>query len=102
MITAGNISKAATAAKSVGRTMQTSENVALAEQDLQKEQEELQLLRAALTQETDELTTRYDAANLKLESIELKPTKTNINVRLVGLLWLPLAKDNLGVLTKAY
>ncbi len=99
---AGNISKAATAAKSVGRTMQTSEIVAMAEQDLQKEQEELQQLHDALTKETEELTARYDAANLKFESVELKPTKTNINVRLVGLLWLPLAKDNLGVLTKAY
>ena len=102
LLSAGNISKAATAAKSVGRTMQSSESVEIANEKLQTAQNELQILHDKLKKETDELTERYESGNLKLESVELKPTKTNINVRLVGLIWLPLAKDKLGTLTKAY
>jgi hypothetical protein len=101
-ITAGTISKAATAAKSVGRTMQTSENVGIAQEKLQTAQAEFQDLHDKLKKETDELTDRYESGSVKLESVELKPTKTNINVRLVGLVWLPLAKGKLGELKKAY
>lgn len=97
-----NIGKAATAAKSVGRTMQSGENVEIAQQKLQAAQAELQELHDQLKKETDALSERFDPAIIKLESAELKPNKTNINVRLVGLAWLPFAKDKLGALTKVY
>jgi hypothetical protein len=102
ILTTGNISKVATAAKSVGRTMQTSENVEIAQQKLQSAQAELDDLHDKLKKEIDELKEQYESGNLKLESVELKPTKSNINVRLVGLVWLPLAKNAVGMLTKAY
>jgi Skp family chaperone for outer membrane proteins len=102
VVTAGNISKAATAAKSVGRTMQQSQNVENAQQNLDAEKLKLQELHDTMQAEVDAITESADAAKLQLETAEIKPTKTNISVRLVGLVWLPFARGDKGTLDKAY
>lgn len=102
VVTVGNISKAATAAKSVGRTMQQSESVEIAQQNLQKAQDDLQALHDAMNKAVEELTAKFEAGKLELKNIEIKPTKSNIAVRLVGLVWLPFARDDKGALSAAY
>ena len=39
-------------------------------------------------------------ASETLETVELRPTRTNINVRLLALVWLPFTRDAMGLLMK--
>ncbi|MBX7103450.1 MAG: DUF853 family protein [Gemmataceae bacterium] len=102
VVTAGNISKAATAAKSVGRTMQQSQNAENAQQNVDAEKQKLQELHDTMQAEIDAISESADAAKLQLETAEIKPTKANISVRLVGLVWLPFVRGDKGTLDRAY
>lgn len=92
VITSGNIGKAATAAKGVGRSMQAGEEVSRAMSDLEAERQKLTELEGKLQEEVDRLTGAYEVGNVKFDTIEVKPTKANITVRVVGLAWLPSAE----------
>lgn len=54
-------------------------------EDLAKEMENLQ---AGLEDEIARIAAEYDVSNLKLETETLKPTKTNVKVETVALLWM--------------
>ena len=43
-----------------------------------------------------------DASTAALETISIKPKKTNINVRMFTLAWAPYAKDSSGELKPAW
>ena len=43
-----------------------------------------------------------DPSTESFETIELRPSKTNINVRLVSLVWLPFTRDAAGIVKPAY
>jgi hypothetical protein len=93
VISSGNIGKAATAAKGVGRSVQAGEEVARAEADLEAERQKLAGLEAELQAEVDRLSIEYEVGGVKFGTVEIKPTKANITVRLVGLAWLPSAES---------
>jgi hypothetical protein len=46
-------------------------------------------LQAGLEDEIARIGAEYDVSNLKLETETLKPTKTNVKVEMVALLWMP-------------
>jgi hypothetical protein len=50
--------------------------------------QEMEMLQAGLEAEISRLAKEYDAANLKLEKETLRPTRTNVKVELVALLWM--------------
>ncbi len=84
-----NVNKAATAAKSAGRASQQGSDVDRAKASLETYQADLEELQQEMQTELDALAASYDAANEKLETIELRPKKTDINVKIFALLWLP-------------
>ena len=49
---------------------------------------EMEILQAGLEAEISRLAQEYDTANLKLEKETLKPTRTNVKVETVALLWM--------------
>jgi hypothetical protein len=49
-----------------------------------------------------ELQARTDPATEVLETIEMRPKRTNITVQLVTLVWAPSRLDNLGNSTPAW
>ncbi|MFL5327422.1 MAG: ATP-binding protein [Gemmataceae bacterium] len=102
VLTATNINKATSAMKSASRTIQQSDDVSRALGNVEAEKAKLDELNAALKAEMDALTVKYEVAGEKLESVELKPTKTNITIKLVSLVWLPYFRDAVGALTKGY
>lgn len=102
VVTAGNISKAATAARSASRTLQQNQSVEAAQENLDVERQKLEDLHAQMTREIDEMTARLNDANVTLETKEIKPTKTNISVRLFGLAWAPFVVDDKGIATPAF
>ncbi len=85
------VSRAATAARGLGRTRQEAADVERAQQNLRLAEQELTALESELAAEVEALQGRYDAAAEPLEPVPLKPRKADVEVRRLALAWLPTA-----------
>lgn len=101
-ISATNIGKATTAIRGAGRAIKESQDVGQAEENASVLQQQLADLEAQFKAETELLVATTDPLLEKLETLSLKPTKTNIAVKLVALAWTPNWQDRTGVLTAAW
>ena len=101
-ISASNIGRATTAVRSAGRVMKESKDVGVAEENVAALQQQLADLEAQFKSECDSLAASTDPLNEKLETISIKPTKANIAVKLVALVWTPHWRDESGSLTAAW
>ncbi len=101
-ISVSTVGKAATTMRGVGRAMDQSGDVTRAGETVEAIQQQLNDLDAQFRSETDALASTIDPATEPLESFELRPSKTNINVRLVAMVWLPFTRDAIGMVTPAY
>jgi hypothetical protein len=100
-ITATNISKAATAMKGVGRSMEQARDVARAGETVEAIKQQLASLDEEFQAEAAKIEAGHDAAAGNFETIELRPSKTNITVKLVALAWTPHVRDASGQLVPA-
>ena len=98
----GTVGKAATTMRGVGRAMDQSGDVARAGETVEALQRQLTELDEQFRAENDALTGALDSATTNLEKVELRPGKSNIQVRLVALVWLPFTRDAAGNLKPAY
>ncbi|MBH0204900.1 MAG: hypothetical protein HP498_03615 [Nitrospira sp.] len=101
-ISASNIGRATTAIRSAGRVMKESQDVGAAEENVAALQQQLADLEAQFKSESDALAAATDPLNEKLETISVKPTKANIAVKLVALVWAPHWRDRNGQLIQAW
>ena len=101
-ISATNIGRATTAIKSAGRVMKESQEVGQAEENVAVLQQQLADLEAQFKTESEALAVATDPLNETLETISIKPTKSNIAVKLVTLAWTPYWRDSKGVTTPAW
>ena len=88
-ISAGNIGKATTAIRGAGRAMKESKDVSQAEDNVAALQQQLAALEAEFKAEADALAAATDPLTEKLETLSLKPSKSNISIKLVALVWVP-------------
>ncbi len=88
-LSTGNISRAASAARGVGRSAKEASDVGRAEEAVEAVEQQLAELQLAFKSELDSIEARLDAATEELEKIELKPKKTGITVKAVVLAWEP-------------
>ncbi len=86
---AGNISRAATAARGVGRSAKESGDVGRAEENADSLRDRLAEMQTEFQSELDAAGSASDAAAENLEKVELKPKKSGITVRAVVLAWEP-------------
>ena len=101
-VSVGTMGKAATTMRSAGRAMGQAGDVGRAQETVEAVQQQLQELEAQFQAEVSAATTAADTANEPLETVDLRPTRTNINVRLLALVWLPFTRDAMGLLNRAY
>lgn len=101
-ISATNIGRATTAIRSAGRVLKESKDVSQAEENIAALHQQLSDLEAQFKSESEALAAANDPLTEKLETISIKPTKTNIAVKLVTLAWTPYWRDQKGVLTPAW
>jgi len=101
-ISPSNIGRATTAIRSAGRVLKESKDVGLAEENVAALQQQLADLESQFKSESEALASATDPLNEKLETISIKPTKSNIAVKLVSLAWIPHWRDNEGRLTAAW
>ncbi len=102
VMSAGNISKAATAMKGVERSTKESGVVARAQENVGALQQQLADLEDKVKAETDELGSRLEAMADDVQQISLKPKKTNVTVKAVMLVWAPMSKGDGGELAPAW
>jgi hypothetical protein len=85
----GTVGRAGTAARGVGRTMKESQDVARADENIQALQKQLADLDAQFQSETGAISGRIDPTTEPLETIAIRPKKTDVTVRALALGWTP-------------
>ena len=78
-----------TAIRGAGRAMKESKDVSQAEDNVAALQQQLAALEAEFKAEADALAAATDPLTEKLETLSLKPSKSNISIKLVALVWVP-------------
>ena len=101
-ISASNIGRATTAIRGAGRAIKESQDVGQAEENVAALQQQLADLESQFKSESETLAAATDPLNEKLESIAIRPSKSNIAIKLVALAWTPFWRDNRGALTQAW
>ncbi len=81
------VTAVATAARGVGRSFQERQDVGRADETIGALQKQLDDLNAQLEQEVVALQQRFDPAAGELETVSLKPRKTDVETRMLVLAW---------------
>jgi hypothetical protein len=90
------IGRATTAVRGVSRTMRQSEDVDRAEDNVAAVTQRLADLEAEFKAEADTIERSFDPQTEQLGTVSLKPTKANINVKLLTLVWAPYWQNAQG------
>jgi len=93
LASASNLSKATTAMRGVGRARQQQSDVARAKETVEAYKKQLEELNAQFEAESAALEDKIDPLSEELETVVIKPKKTDIDVQLVSLVWAPYRDD---------
>ena len=88
-VSASTLGRATTAVRGVGRSVKETQDVGRAKEKLTAAQEELQALENELHEEVAALSA-VDSGTAVIETIEIKPKRGGVDVRLVALAWRPV------------
>jgi hypothetical protein len=88
-LSATTINKAGTAIRSVGQSMKESDDVSRAQETAESLRQQYADLEAELTAEKKALEARIDPLTEALETVALRPKKSNITPKVVALAWTP-------------
>jgi hypothetical protein len=86
-VSAANVGRIGTAARSAGRIGKEKADVARAEESVEAVEQQLAALEAQFKEEVAAVTAFLDPANERLEKVTIKPKRTGIQVRFVALGW---------------
>jgi hypothetical protein len=92
-VSLSTLGRATTAVRGVGRSMKESEDVGRAQENVAALDEQLIALDQQFKDETAKLEQSYDPQTEELGKVSLKPTKTNISVKFMSLVWAPYFDD---------
>jgi len=87
-VSVSTLGRATTAVRGVGRSVKETQDVARAREKLAEAQAALKELEDELTEEVAALTAT-DASTVDIQTIEVKPKRGGVDVRLVALAWRP-------------
>lgn len=88
-ISVGNAQRVGSAARSAGRLSKESGDIDRAEENREAIQQRLTDMQNELESEVSRLRSQLDPATVPIEQTEVKPRKTDIDVRTIALLWVP-------------
>jgi hypothetical protein len=100
--TSANISRASTAMRGFSRSIDESKDVARAGDTVASIQKQLVDLQDEFNNEMTALEARIDPGTETLEQISIKPDKSDIQVLIVSLVWVPYWQDAQGNTTPAW
>ncbi len=84
-----SVGKATTAARGIGRSVQQQSDVTRAKETVETYKKQYEELNRQFEAEAEELDSKIDPMTEPLETITLRPKKTDLDVRLVALVWAP-------------
>jgi hypothetical protein len=93
---AANIGRATTAIRGAGRVMKETKDVAQAQENVAALQQQLADLEAQFQRDVQDVTAATDPLTERLDIARIKPVKSNIAVKLVGLAWTPYWRHDDG------
>jgi hypothetical protein len=96
------LGRATTAARGAGRILKEKQDVGRAEENVQAMAQQLAEIEAQVARESEDLKNAVDPLAEELETLEIRPKKTDISVRVLGLGWVPYWRDELGGLTPGF
>jgi hypothetical protein len=99
-ISATNIGRATTAARDAGRVLKERGDVTRAQETVAAVQQDLAALETEIQNEVTALEARAEAD--RLETVAIRPKKTDVRVRLCALGWTPYWRDAAGNVTPAW
>jgi hypothetical protein len=102
ILSSTNISRAATAVKGFTRAADQQGDVGRAQDSVKNVQQQLEELNKDFEDEKTQLNLASDPLSETLETIEVKPRKTDISVQLVSLLWAPYQSSGQSSLQAAF
>jgi hypothetical protein len=95
-------SKIGTAIRTAGSASKEDADVERAEELVERVEQELEALNAALEQEIADLDTTFDAQAESLDEIIVRAKSTDIHVPAFGLAWMPWSADSQGRMRPAW
>jgi DNA repair exonuclease SbcCD ATPase subunit len=102
VLSQSNISKAKSAMRGVSKSSDESQDVKRAQETVAAIDSQIADLNTQFEADTAELESKIDPLTEELETLSLKPKKTDIQVQLTTLAWLPYWKDEQGNTTPAW
>nr|MBI3613490.1 ATP-binding protein [Nitrospirota bacterium] len=100
-VSASTIGKATTAIRGAGRAIKDTKDVGLAKENVAAVDRQIAELEAQFQGEVGKLAATLDGQTEPLETLAFKPTKSNIAVKLVALVWMPCWRSRQGLLPSA-
>jgi hypothetical protein len=96
------LGRATTAARGASRSARQHDDVHRAESNLEAYEDQLAEIEHELQQEVDAITDRFDPLQQTFDTVQLKPRRSDVNVRLFALAWVPHIMVAGGELRAAY
>ncbi len=90
-LSTSTLGRATTALRGAGRSSSEAADVARAQESVEALTEQIEALNAELETEIDQLDERFDPEAEKLETVAVRPRRSDVEVRLVALGWRPTA-----------
>ena len=101
-VSRSSMGRATTAIRGVGRSMKEAKDVARAGDTVEALRQRLIDLDTQFQEDKDHLAAQWEEDAGELESISIRPKKTNISIALVALAWVPFWQDSSGNMTPAW
>jgi hypothetical protein len=101
IVSSGNLGRATTAMRDVGRTMDEQGDIKRAEESLTAMKQKRADLEADFQAEVDAIGAQMDPMAEALDQLTVRPRKSDIAVDSMGLVWTPYWRDASGSLTRA-
>jgi hypothetical protein len=98
----GTLGRATTAMRDVGRSIDQAGDVKRADQNVEAAKQKLADLETQLQGEIDALTSKTDPKTESLETMLMRPRKSDITVDALGLVWMPYWRDAAGTMTPSW
>lgn len=93
VISKSTLSGVAGAARSAGRISKERGDVGRAEETVEAVKQQMEALDASFREETEKVAAATDVTSEALETVSIKPKKTNIQVRMLTLCWAPYCDE---------
>jgi hypothetical protein len=101
-VSASTIGRAAGTMRGAGRVLDQSADVTRAAETVEALEKQFSALDAQFREETAKMTAEFEAQSNELETVEVRPKKTDVRVRLVALVWLPFRGTQGGTTKPAW